>query len=82
MIRGGRGSERQPRCHPLLSTPGVFVSAEYGYGASGSPPSIPGGATLVFEVELLSWQSEKDICGAQTWREEGVGVVSRGSGSG
>lgn len=30
------------------------ISSEYGYGASGSPPKIPGGATLVFEIELLS----------------------------
>lgn len=30
------------------------IDAEYGYGESGSPPKIPGGATLVFEIELLS----------------------------
>lgn len=31
-------------------------SAEYGYGESGSPPKIPGGAVLDFEVELFSWK--------------------------
>lgn len=32
------------------------IRADYGYGDSGSPPKIPGGATLMFEVELLSWK--------------------------
>jgi hypothetical protein len=33
----------------------LFCRADYAYGTSGSPPTIPGGATLKFEVELLSW---------------------------
>jgi len=31
----------------------LTIREDYGYGANGAPPSIPGGATLVFEVELL-----------------------------
>jgi peptidylprolyl isomerase len=31
-------------------------SSEYGYGDRGSPPKIPGGAVLDFEVELFSWK--------------------------
>lgn len=37
------------------------LRSDYAYGDSGSPPKIPPKATLVFEVELLSWSSEKDI---------------------
>jgi len=31
----------------------VTIPAEYGYGAAGSPPTIPGGATLVFVIDLV-----------------------------
>ena len=30
------------------------IPADKGYGDRGSPPKIPGGASLVFDVELLS----------------------------
>ena len=31
----------------------LTIKSEYGYGDMGSPPKIPGGATLVFDVELI-----------------------------
>ena len=32
----------------------LTIKSDYGYGAMGSPPQIPGGATLIFDVELMS----------------------------
>lgn len=32
--------------------------SDYAYGDGGSPPTIPGGATLNFEVELFSWKEK------------------------
>jgi peptidylprolyl isomerase len=37
------------------------VSSDYGYGPRGSPPKIPGGATLLFEVELLGFKEKQKM---------------------
>ena len=37
----------------------LTIDSEYGYGANGSPPSIPGGATLVFTVDLVQCGKRK-----------------------
>ncbi|QJW96034.1 FKBP-type peptidyl-prolyl cis-trans isomerase [Frigoriglobus tundricola] len=32
----------------------IVISPDKGYGSRGSPPKIPGGSTLIFEVELIA----------------------------
>jgi len=47
------------------------IKADYGYGSAGSPPKIPGDATLVFEIELF------DFHGEDVTKDTDLGVVKR-----
>jgi len=49
----------------------LYIKSDYGYGDTGSPPKIPGGATLVFDVELFDFKGE-DIT-----KDKDGGVVKR-----
>ncbi|KAH9509251.1 FK506-binding protein 2A [Bulinus truncatus] len=39
----------------------LVIPADMGYGDRGAPPKIPGGATLVFEVELLKIERKDEL---------------------
>uniref|UniRef100_A0A2K6M7F5 peptidylprolyl isomerase n=1 Tax=Rhinopithecus bieti TaxID=61621 RepID=A0A2K6M7F5_RHIBE len=39
----------------------MVMPSELGYGGWGAPPKIPGGASLVFEVELLKLERQSEL---------------------
>lgn len=39
----------------------LVIPADMGYGDRGAPPKIPGGATLIFEVELLKIERKDEL---------------------
>ncbi|KAI3964202.1 hypothetical protein MKW92_040099 [Papaver armeniacum] len=42
------------------------IPAKLGYGAQGSPPTIPGGATVIFETELVAVNGKPSNAAAET----------------
>uniref|UniRef100_A0A2P2I0E7 peptidylprolyl isomerase n=1 Tax=Hirondellea gigas TaxID=1518452 RepID=A0A2P2I0E7_9CRUS len=56
----------------------LTCKSEYGYGENGSPPKIPGGATLQFEIELFDWSFEKVTLDGLITK---INVVTEGTGA-
>jgi len=62
------------------------IKAHYGYGSAGSPPKIPGEATLVFEIELFDFHGEdiskdKDMTIVKRTKTAGEGYDQPNDGS-
>jgi len=60
----------------------LIIKSDYGYGDAGSPPKIPGGATLIFTVELVqigdqeagAMPDDERLKTALTHKDEGNGM--------
>eukprot|EP00966_Prymnesium_polylepis_P283397 6547892-Prymnesium_polylepis.1 len=54
-----RGLEKGVLCMHKGETAELLLRADYAYGDAGRPPLVPPGASVRYEVELISWRVPK-----------------------
>lgn len=59
----------------------IKVSPRFAYGNKGNPPKVPADARLVYDVELLDFETEKDLVALTAGERRKIGNKKRERGN-